>query len=87
MGWILIKEATLQKSDNTTPFETRSLRSRAGYAEWLALGAVAAGSVGAIVGMATSRRNTSKMNAIDSEPLEPESVTAPHGDKLKGAVI
>ena len=77
----------MQKSENPIPFESRSSHSRAGYAEWLALGAVAAGSVGAIVGMATSRRNTSKASVPESEPLGPESMTAPHGDKLKGAVV
>jgi hypothetical protein len=77
----------VQKSDNLTPFEVRSSNSRAGYAEWLALGAVAAGSVGAIVGMATSRRSAARMSAAESESLEPESITAPHGDKLRGAVV
>jgi len=77
----------VQKSDNPIPFEVRSSSSRAGYAEWLALGAVAAGSVGAIVGMATSRRSAAKTTAAESESLEPESITAPHGDKLRGAVV
>ena len=77
----------MQKSNDPTPIGIPSSRSRTGYAEWLALGAVAAGSVGAIVGMATSRRGGAKTGAREPDMLEPESVTAPHGDKLRGAVI
>jgi hypothetical protein len=77
----------VQKSNDPTPIGTTSSRSRTGYAEWLALGAVAAGSVGAIVGMATCRRSAAKMSATETETLEPESITAPHGDKLRGAVV
>jgi hypothetical protein len=65
----------------------RPSEPRAGYAEWLALGAVAAGSVGAIVGMATCRRNGSRSSVSAQETLDPETVTAPHGDKLRGAVV
>ena len=65
----------------------RPSESRTGYAEWLALGAVAAGSVGAIVGMATCRRSASRSSASEQETLDPETVTAPHGDKLRGAVV
>ena len=39
--------------------ELKARPSRAGLAEWLAIGAVAAGSVGAVVGMANSRRSSS----------------------------
>ena len=58
-----------------------------GYAEWIALGAVAAGSVGAILGMANRRRHASQMHATPQSDLDPETVTAPHGDKLRGAVV
>ena len=57
---------------------------RLGYAEWVALGAVAAGSVGAIVGMAKCR--SAKALDMSAEPSDP-TMTAPHGDKLKGAVV
>jgi hypothetical protein len=57
-----------------------------GYAEWIALGAVAAGTVGAIIGMATCRHSAAR-SVKSSEPMDPETVTAPHGDKLKGAVV
>jgi hypothetical protein len=69
------------------PVGARPSESRAGYAQWLALGAVAAGSVGAIVGMATCRRSASRSSASARETLDPETVTAPHGDKLRGAVV
>jgi hypothetical protein len=58
---------------------------RAGYAEWIALGAIAAGSVGAIVGMTTCGRERTRIMATE-EPVTPESVTAPHGDPLKTAI-
>jgi len=58
-----------------------------GYAEWIALGAVAAGSVGAIVGMATCHRSSREQATLAKEPIDPATVTAPHGDKLKGAVV
>jgi hypothetical protein len=63
--------------------EVRSDQQRPGYAEWLALGAVAAGSIGAIVGMAKCRNGRTHEMA---EPADP-SLTAPHGDKLRGAVV
>lgn len=76
----------MNKSNEPIQFEPRPSESRAGYAEWLALGAVAAGSVGAIVGMAASRR-TSRPQEMPATEMEPESLTAPHGDKLRGAVV
>ena len=64
--------------------DTRPAEQRLGYAEWLALGAVAAGSIGAIVGMAKHRAgHAAEMSAEPSDP----SMTAPHGDKLRGAVV
>ena len=59
----------------------------AGYAEWIALGAIAAGSVAAIVGMATCSRAATARNLASHDGLEPATVTAPHGDKLRGAVV
>lgn len=56
------------------------------YAEWIALGAIAAGSVGAVVGMATCRRERTKSLAAD-EPVDPTTVTAPHGDTLRGVIV
>ena len=56
------------------------------YATWIALGAIAAGSVGAIIGMA-KRRTSAERTAAFSDETEPESVTPPHGDKLRGAVV
>jgi hypothetical protein len=58
---------------------------RAGYAEWIALGAVAAGTVGAIIGMATCRQSVRRSD--DGDRMDPETLTAPHGDKLRGAVV
>ena len=69
------------------PIKTHpSARQAAGYAEWLALGAVAAGTVGAIVGMATCRPSAAASHE-SNESMDPETVTAPHGDKLRGAVV
>jgi hypothetical protein len=75
------------KSNDSSRFGARPSEPRAGYAEWLALSAVAAGSVGAIVGMATYRRTAPTDSLHTEEGLEPESLTAPHGDKLRGAVV
>ena len=66
--------------------QTHPSSRQPGYAEWIALGAVAAGTVGAIVGMATSRHGAARGDSA-SELIDPETVTAPHGDKLKGAVV
>ena len=77
----------MEKSHDSSRFGARPSEPRAGYAEWLALGAVAAGSVGAIVGMATYRRTAPTESLQGEEWLEPESLTAPHGDKLRGAVV
>ena len=57
---------------------------RAGYAEWLALGAVVAGSVGAIVGAARCGHRTTQSRLHVDRP-EPSMLTAPHGDKLAPA--
>jgi len=76
----------VHKPDDSSRFGARPSESRAGYAEWLALGAVAAGSVGAIVGMASCRRAASTDSLQADEAMEPESLTPPHGDKL-GAVV
>jgi hypothetical protein len=73
--------------NDSSRFGARPSEPRAGYAEWLALGSVAAGSVGAIVGMATCRRAASTDHLQAEEGLDPESLTPPHGDKLRGAVV
>ena len=57
---------------------------RGGYAEWIAVGALIAGSVGALVGARYCRRHG--RGTTTSEPLDPASVTAPHGDKLEAAL-
>ena len=59
---------------------------RTGYAEWIALGAVAAGTIGAIVGMANCSRSR-KHDAVADEPADPMTITAPHGDKLRSTVV
>jgi hypothetical protein len=54
---------------------------RGGYAEWIAVGALIAGSVGALLGA----RHRNRRNArTDSSPTRAnaEKLTAPHGDKL-----
>lgn len=58
--------------------------NRTGYAEWIALGAVVAGSVGAIVGARRCSHRASQDHgrmAASARP-DPAMVTAPHGDKL-----
>ena len=58
-----------------------------GYAEWIALGAIAAGSVAAIVGMANCTRSGAVRGISSEHTVDPSTVTAPHGDKLLGAVV
>jgi hypothetical protein len=78
----------VSKSIDYPQAAARPSESRAGYAEWLALGAVAAGSLGAIVGMANYRRGlTRSERAAADADADPSTVTAPHGDKLRGAVV
>jgi hypothetical protein len=77
----------VKRSNESWPAAARPSEARAGYAEWLALGAVTAGTVGAIVGMATCRKTGPTDNSQLSATQEPESLTAPHGDKLRGAVV
>ena len=77
----------MHKLNDSSRFGARPSEPGAGYAEWLALGAVAAGSVGAIVGLASCRRTAPTDSLQTEEGLEPESLTAPHGDKLRGAVV
>ena len=60
---------------------TQSTGNRAGYAEWIALGAVVAGSVGAIVGAVRCSHRGAQMERFEARP-EPATLTAPHGDKL-----
>lgn len=76
----------MDKLNDPIPIQTRPSGRQAGYAEWIALGAVAAGTVGAIVGMATCRHSAARSQE-DREPMDPETLTAPHGDKLRGAVV
>ena len=76
----------MHKPNDPIPIQTRPSARQAGYAEWIALGAVAAGTVGAIVGMATCRHGDARSHE-GREPMDPETLTAPHGDKLKGAVV
>lgn len=76
----------MDKLNDPIPIQTRSSGRQAGYAEWIALGAVAAGTVGAIVGMATCRHSEARSHE-DRAPMDPETLTAPHGDKLRGAVV
>ena len=66
-----------------TPLNRQPERSGAGYAEWIALGAVIAGSVGAIVGAAQCvNRGASRSRLNVSDRPDPSTLTAPHGDKL-----
>lgn len=68
---------TTQRSVGDSP-------NRAGYAEWIALGAVVAGSIGAIVGAARcSHRGHAHPYAARPDSA---SLTAPHGDKLSSAI-
>jgi hypothetical protein len=58
---------------------------RTGYAEWVALGAVIAGSVGALIG-AARRSHIGGRQKMQMERPESSMVTAPHGDKLSAAL-
>ena len=77
----------MDKPNDPIPIQTRPSGRQAGYAEWIALSAVAAGAVGAVVGMANCRRHGASSHEGDREPMDPATLTAPHGDKLKGAVV
>ena len=57
---------------------------RGDYAEWIAVGALIAGSVGAWIGARQSRRpgRTSRT----PHRADTNTVTAPHGDKLEAAL-
>ena len=55
---------------------------KAGYAEWIALGAAVAGSVGAIVGAARCARPAARESLANEARPDSAMVTAPHGDKL-----
>ena len=60
--------------------------SRAGVAEWVALGAVISGSVGALVGAARCAARSGRQHRVRvSDMPDPSTVTAPHGDKLHAA--
>lgn len=74
----------MHKDTDASHAERESATSR--YVSWIALGAIAAGSVGAIVGMARCRTSAARTAAFSDE-TEPESVTPPHGDKLRGAAV
>ena len=77
----------MDKPNDPIPIQTRPSGRQASYAEWIALGAVAAGTVGAIVGMANCRQHAASSHESRPEPMDPATLTAPHGDKLKGAVV
>ena len=60
---------------------------KAGYAEWIALSAVVAGSVGAIVGAARCARPAARESLADEARPDSAMVTAPHGDKLASSLL
>lgn len=70
------------EQQDAAPSTTR----QAGYAGWIALGAVVAGSVGAIVGAARCARPAARERWGTEARLDPTLVTAPHGDKLEPAL-
>ena len=58
---------------------------RGNYAEWIAVGAIVAGSVGALIGARQcNRRNARRADRFGRS--EAAEVTAPHGDKLEAAL-
>jgi len=57
---------------------------RGGYAEWVAVGALIAGSVGALVGARQCARRNHARRPPTSRP-DTATLTAPHGDKLEAA--
>lgn len=74
------------RESNHDSLEAERPAQRTGYAEWIALGAVAAGAIGAIVGMTNCSRSR-RHDAVTDELADPMTITAPHGDKLKSAVV
>jgi hypothetical protein len=65
---------------------SRSPERRPGYAEWIAFGAVVAGSIGAVVGAAKCARTHARDTGVHARSAESAMVTAPHGDKLSSAL-
>lgn len=57
---------------------------RGGYAEWIAVGALIAGSVGALIG-ATQCRRSGRTGRTPNQSAT-STITAPHGDKLEAAL-
>ena len=57
---------------------------RGNYAEWIAVGALIAGSVGALYGAKHCSRRGQRTASTDRP--DPAKLTAPHGDKLEAAL-
>ena len=57
---------------------------RGSSAEWIAVGALVAGSVGAFIGARHCARRNNR--TAHSERPDAASVTAPHGDKLEAVL-
>ena len=77
----------MREYNNQTRITDRSTEGIGGYAEWIALGAIAAGSVAAIVGLTNCSRSAAARGIASENSIDPTTVTAPHGDKLMGAVV
>jgi hypothetical protein len=58
---------------------------RGRYAEWIAVGALVAGSVGALIGARQCTHRNARRAARFARS-EDAAVTAPHGDKLETAL-
>ena len=71
-----------------TEMSDRPADHRTGYAEWVALGAVIAGSVGALIGAAKHSHVGSRHSRMHMERPQSQAamLTAPHGDKLSAAM-
>ena len=86
----LSKEVNVHEATNEAADGTRQ-SAQAGYAGWLALGAVVAGTVGALwwrggtrrstMSWRNARRRSDRWPAAEDRP-DSASLTAPHGDKL-----
>jgi hypothetical protein len=71
-----VQELTTRVNDTAQP--SRS----GGYAEWVALGAIVVGAVGAIVGASRCVPRDARHPRMGDGRPDSALLTAPHGDKL-----
>lgn len=69
---------------SASPAGTSSVQRARPYLEWLAVSAVAVGTVGAVIGYARARARRAASSDCDAVVVFDFEGTKPHGDKLLG---